>query len=69
MITYSDILDRLAKEEGEVRLLVKVDGQITGHIAGDVHKGYQYTVKGGKYATTFFRTVDQVKAHIEGGAA
>lgn len=65
VITYIDLLRD--HDKGRQYIAVKVDGAVTGHIAGNAIGGYRYRVLGrGKYETESFTTVDLLKRHLEG---
>lgn len=61
MITYTD-----QTKAHRARIAVRIDGRLAGHIKGTFDQRFAYTPKGAKFSGSSFRTIEQVKASIEG---
>ena len=63
MITYKS---QTKPDSGRARIAVYVDGRLAGHIKGTFDNRFAYTPKGSRIAGESFKTVDAVKASLEG---
>jgi hypothetical protein len=66
MITYRD---QTKPDTNRVRIAVYLDGKLRGHIKGEFDGRFAYYPKGSRIVGQSFRTLDAVKASIEGTEA